>query len=146
MSKKYRQQYKRRTLPSIVKQKEKTTIQNQLLKLEKQVNQRLKSLQKKGATSSLALRDLQSNLSLNMFKSFNIKKGRVNISQEVLKSKTKSTAVAKSCLSMASYMRSMYSSALLSSPPLQETNVRVKTASVHIRILFMTVTHGFGLR
>ena len=95
MSKKYRQQYKRRTLPSIVKQKEKTTIQNQLLKLEKQVNQRLKSLQKKGATSSLALRDLQSNLSLNMFKSFNIKKGRVKISQEVLKSKTKSTAVAK---------------------------------------------------
>ena len=95
MSKKYRQQYKRRTLPSIVKQKEKTTIQNQLLKLEKQVNQRLKSLQKKGATSSLALRDLQSNLSLNMFKSFNIKKGRVKISGEVLKSKTKSTAVAK---------------------------------------------------
>lgn len=95
MSKKYRQQYKRRTLPSIVKQKEKTTIQNQLLKLEKQVNQRLKSLQKKGATSSLALRDLQSNLSLNMFKSFNIKKGRVKISEEVLKSKTKSTAVSK---------------------------------------------------
>ena len=95
MSKKYRQQYKRRTLPSIVKQKEKTTVQNQLLKLEKQVNQRLKSLQKKGATSSLALRDLQSNLSLNMFKSFNIKKGRVKISQDVLKSKTKSTAVAK---------------------------------------------------
>ena len=95
MSKKYRQQYKRRTLPSIVKQKEKITIQNPLLKLEKQVNQRLKSLQKKGATSSLALRDLQSNLSLNMFKSFNIKKGRVKISGEVLKSKTKSTAVAK---------------------------------------------------
>ena len=95
MSKKYRQQYKRRTLPSIVKQKEKATVQNQLLKLEKQVNQRLKSLQKKGVTSSLALRDLQSNLSLNMFKSFNIKKGRVKISDEVLKSKTKSTAVAK---------------------------------------------------
>lgn len=95
MSKKYRQQYKRRTLPSIIKQKEKATIQNQLLKLEKQVNQRLKSLQKKGATSSLALRDLQSNLSLKMFKSFNIKKVRVKISQEVLKSKTKSIAVSK---------------------------------------------------
>lgn len=95
MSKKYRQQYKRRTLPSIVKQKNQITIQNQLLKLEKQVNQRLKSLQKKGATSSLAFKDLQSNLSLKMFKSFNIKKGRVKISQEVLKSKTKSTAVAK---------------------------------------------------
>ena len=95
MSKKYRQQYKRRTLPSIVKQKNQIAIQNQLLKLEKQVNQRLKSLQKKGATSSLAFKDLQSNLSLKMFKSFNIKKGRVKISQEVLKSKTKSTAVAK---------------------------------------------------
>lgn len=95
MSKKYRQQYKRRTLPSIVKQKNQIAIQNQLLKLEKQVNQRIKSLQKKGATSSLAFKDLQSNLSLKMFKSFNIKKGRVKISQEVLKSKTKSTAVAK---------------------------------------------------
>lgn len=95
MSKKYRQQYKRRTLPSVVKQKEKITLQNQLLKLEKQVNQRLKSLQKKGVTSGLAFKDLQSNLSLKMFKSFNIKKGRVKISQEVLKSKTKSIAVSK---------------------------------------------------
>ena len=95
MSKKYRQQYKRRTLPSVVKQKEKITLQNQLLKLEKQVNQRLKSLQKKGVKSGLAFKDLQANLSLEMFKSFNIKKGRVKISQEVLKSKTKSIAVSK---------------------------------------------------
>ena len=95
MSKKYRQQYKRRTLPSIVKQKEKTTLQNQLLKLEKQVNQRLKSLQRKGVTSGLAFKDLQSNLSLKMFKSFNFKKGRVKIHQEVLKSNTKSIAVTK---------------------------------------------------
>lgn len=95
MSKKYRQQYKRRTLPSVVKQKETITLQNQLLKLEKQVNQRLKSLQSKGDTRGLAFKDLQENLSLKMFKSFNIKKGRVKISQEVLKSKTKSIAVTK---------------------------------------------------
>ena len=95
MSQKDRQQYKRRTLPSVVKQKEKITLQNQLLKLEKQVNQRLKSLQKKGVKSGLAFKDLQANLSLEMFKSFNIKKGRVKISQEFLKIKTKSIAVSK---------------------------------------------------
>ncbi len=107
MSKKYRQQYKRRTLPSVVKQKEKLTIQYQVKQLEKLVNQKLKSLSKmKNGLSGIAYNNLSGSLSTVQINSFDIKKGRVRISDKTLKSKTKSTYVVKK---LNNFLRSMTS-------------------------------------
>ena len=107
MSKKYRQQYKRRTLPSVVRQKEKATIQYQVKRLEAEVNQKLKSLSKmKNGLSGIAYHNLSGSLSTVQINSFDIKKGRVNVSKQTLKSKTKSTYVAKK---LNNFLRSMTS-------------------------------------
>lgn len=107
MSKKYRQQYKRRTLPSVVKQKEKATIQYQVKRLEAEVNQKLKSLSKmKNGLSGIAYNNLSGSLSTVQINSFDIVKGRVNVSKQTLKSKTKSTYVAKK---LNNFLRSMTS-------------------------------------
>ena len=107
MSKKYRQQYKRRTLPSVVRQKEKSTIQYQVKRLEAEVNQKLKSLSKmKNGISGIAYHNLSGSLSTVQINSFDLVKRRVNVSKQTLKSKTKSTYVAKK---LNNFLRSMTS-------------------------------------